>query len=129
MPLGFAGLLLPGNTPPWLVSVIEAAVAAGIGAGAIWLVGWLYEKIRHREGLGFGDVKMIAMIGAFLGLQGSLFTLLVGSFAGGVLGMLYIWLAKKDASTYELPFGTFLGIAAAAVAVWGEYLSRQIVAP
>jgi leader peptidase (prepilin peptidase)/N-methyltransferase len=129
MPLGFAGLLLPGNTPPWLVSVIEAAVAAGIGAGAIWLVGWLYEKIRHREGLGFGDVKMIAMIGAFLGLQGSLFTLLVGSFAGGVLGMIYIWLAKKDASTYELPFGTFLGIAAAAVAVWGEYLSRQIVAP
>ena len=74
--------------------------------------GWLYEKLRHREGLGFGDVKLIAMVGAFLGLHAALLTLLIGSISGSVIGMIYIKLTHKDAGTYELPFGTFLGIAA-----------------
>ena len=51
-------------------------------AGAIWLGGWLFEKLRHKEGLGFGDVKMLAMIGAFLGIRGALLTVILGSLAG-----------------------------------------------
>ena len=88
----------------------------------IWLVGWLYEKFRHREGLGFGDVKMIAMIGAFLGLRWALLTLISASLFGSIGGLAYIFLTKKDASTYELPFGSFLGLAALAVAIFGEVL-------
>jgi leader peptidase (prepilin peptidase)/N-methyltransferase len=84
-------------------------------------VGTLYQRIRHREGLGFGDVKMVAMIGAFLGLQGALLTLIVGSLLGAIVGLCYIWFTGKDASTYELPFGTFLGTAALCV---GFYLLR-----
>jgi leader peptidase (prepilin peptidase)/N-methyltransferase len=83
--------------------------------GALWLVGFLYQKVRDREGLGLGDVKMVAMIGAFLGLQGALLTLIVGSLLGAMVGLCYIWFTGKDASTYELPFGTFLGGAALAV--------------
>jgi leader peptidase (prepilin peptidase)/N-methyltransferase len=86
----------------------------------MWGVGALYQKIRHREGLGLGDVKMIAMIGTFLGLQGALLTLIAGSLLGAIVGLAYIWFTGKDASTYELPFGTFLGVAALGVGFFGE---------
>ena len=82
--------------------------------------------MRHREGLGLGDVKMIAMIGTFLGLQGAMLTLIVASVAGGVGGLIYIFFTGKDASTYELPFGSFLGMAALAVAVFGEVMTGGI---
>jgi leader peptidase (prepilin peptidase)/N-methyltransferase len=105
---------------PRLVSIAESLFAALFCGGTLWLVGALYEKFRHREGLGFGDVKMVAMIGAFLGLQGALLTLIAGSLLGAVVGLCYIWFTGKDASTYELPFGTFLGIAALGVGFFGE---------
>jgi len=107
-----------------VLSVIDAAVAAAFCSLALWGIGALYEKIRHREGLGFGDVKMVAMIGAFLGLEGVLMTLVVGSVLGSVVGLGFIIFARKDASTYELPFGTFLGIAAFGVAYYSILTSR-----
>jgi leader peptidase (prepilin peptidase)/N-methyltransferase len=100
-----------------LQSLCEAALGAAIPALFLWGGGWIYLKLRHREGLGFGDVKLMVMVGAFLGLQGTLTTLLAGSIAGSVISLLYIWIAKKDAATYQLPFGTFLGAAALAVAM------------
>jgi len=103
-----------------VLSVAESAFAAAFCAGTLWLVGTLYQRIRHREGLGFGDVKMVAMIGAFLGLQGALLTLIVGSLLGAIVGLCYIWFTGKDASTYELPFGAFLGVAALFVGFFGE---------
>jgi len=71
---------------------------------------------------------MVAMIGAFLGLQGALLTLIVGSLLGALVGLCYIWFTGKDASTYELPFGTFLGAAALGVGfymdVWVNWHPR-----
>jgi leader peptidase (prepilin peptidase)/N-methyltransferase len=84
----------------------------------LWFGGWLYLKLRHREGLGLGDVKLMVMVGAFLGLQGALTTLLAGSLAGSVISLIYIKVAHKDASTYQLPFGTFLGLAALAITMY-----------
>ena len=104
--------LIGVNPPDSVRSVLEAALGAGVPALLLWGGAWLYEKVRHREGLGFGDVKLIAMVGAFLGLQNALFTLIIGSVSGSILGYAYIKLTHKDASTYELPFGTFLGLAA-----------------
>ena len=118
MEFGWAHILLPPALGPRWLSFGEAALGAGFSSGIIWLVGWLYEKIRHREGLGFGDVKMIAMIGACLGLRWALFTLITASLFGSVMGLGYIFLTKKDASTYELPFGSFLGFAALAAAMF-----------
>jgi leader peptidase (prepilin peptidase)/N-methyltransferase len=103
----------------WL-SVADALLAAAFCGGALWAVGALYEKIRHREGLGLGDVKMIAMVGAFLGVQGALLTLIAGSLLGAIVGLAYIWFTGKDASTYELPFGTFLGVSALGVGFFWE---------
>jgi leader peptidase (prepilin peptidase)/N-methyltransferase len=127
MPVEFAHLLAP-----WLpirlslrwISVSEAVVAAGFALGSLWLVRWVYEKIRHREGLGLGDVKMIAMIGSFLGLEAALVTLMVGSLLGAVVGLAYILIRKKSAATYELPFGSFLGVAGLALAVYVEVVTR-----
>jgi leader peptidase (prepilin peptidase)/N-methyltransferase len=121
MKFGIMHLLLFSVRNTGVLSLAEAAFAAGFCAGTLWLVGALYQRIRHREGLGFGDVKMVAMIGAFLGLQGALLTLIVGSLLGAIVGLCYIWFTGKDASTYELPFGTFLGTAALGV---GFYLLK-----
>jgi leader peptidase (prepilin peptidase)/N-methyltransferase len=101
------------------ISLGEAAFGVILPAGSLWLGGWLFEKIRHKEGLGFGDVKMMAMVGAFLGLRGTLLTMIVGSLLGSVIGMIYIKATKQDAGTYELPFGTFLAAAAIGVALVG----------
>jgi leader peptidase (prepilin peptidase)/N-methyltransferase len=114
----------PGSR--WL-SVAESALGAFGPAGFLWLGGFLFEKIRHKEGLGLGDVKMMAMFGAFLGLRATLLTLVVGSIAGSIIGLIYIRAAKKDASTYQLPFGTFLGFAGIFVALAGENVIRWYV--
>ena len=103
-----------------VLSLVESAFAAAISSGALWVVGFAYEKLRHREGLGLGDVKMIAMIGTFLGLQGVLLTLMLGSVLGALVGVAIIVISRKDAATYELPFGSFLGVAALIIAYAGE---------
>ncbi len=100
-------------------SLAESLTGAVLPATFLGLGGWLFEKIRHKEGLGFGDVKMMAMLGAFLGLRATLLTLVVGSVLGSVVGLVYIYATKKDASTYELPFGSFLGFAGIVVALTG----------
>jgi leader peptidase (prepilin peptidase)/N-methyltransferase len=112
---GLVALLLHSIHNVRLISALEAIFSGCFCAGSLWLVRAIYEKVRHREGLGFGDVKMVGMIGTFLGLQGALLTLIVGSLLGAVVGLCYIWFTGKDASTYELPFGTFLGVAALSV--------------
>ena len=92
-------------------SLAEWAFGALLPPFFLWFAGWVYEKVRHREGLGFGDVKLIAMVGSFLGLTGALATLIVGSVAGSIVGYSYIKATGKDPATYPLPFGTFLGAA------------------
>lgn len=106
---------LHGNSH-W-VSLAEAALGAIIPGLFLWFGGWLYFKLRHREGLGLGDVKLVAMVGAFLGLHGALLMLIGGSLAGSLIGYAYIRLTHQDPGTYELPFGTFLGLAGIVVAL------------
>jgi len=103
-------------------SLVEALIGGLLPAGTIWLGGWLFEKIRGKEGLGFGDVKMLAAVGAFLGIQGALMTVILGSVAGAVIGWIYIKVKGEDAGSYQLPFGTFLGAAALYSALAGNGL-------
>lgn len=116
---------LPPFNQRWL-SLAEAVFAAAFASGALWLTGAIYYRIRNREGLGLGDVKMAAMIAAFLGLQPALLSLLVGSVLGSVVGLIFIWVTRKDASTYELPFGSFLGAGALLVAWLAEPLFKWL---
>jgi leader peptidase (prepilin peptidase)/N-methyltransferase len=95
----------------------QSLIGALLPGFFLWFGGWMYFKLRHREGLGLGDVKLVAMVGAFLGLDGALLMLIAGSLAGSLIGYSYIKITHKDPATYELPFGTFLGLAGIAVAL------------
>jgi leader peptidase (prepilin peptidase)/N-methyltransferase len=117
---GIVHLFLGRYLGPAGLSIGEAILGAAVSSGIIWLMAWLYERIRHREGMGLGDVKMIGMIGAFLGLPMALLTLILASLFGAVGGLIFIFATRKKASTYELPFGSFLGMAALALAAYGK---------
>jgi leader peptidase (prepilin peptidase)/N-methyltransferase len=114
--------LLGGDLHGRWLGLFNAAVGAGLPALVLWGGGWVYHLVRHKEGLGFGDVKLVAMIGSFLGLEGALLALVLGSIAGSVLGLAYIKAAGKDIATYELPFGSFLSASALVLAVFGRRL-------
>jgi leader peptidase (prepilin peptidase) / N-methyltransferase len=124
--------------PAW--GVLDALLGAAFGSLLLWGAAALYKVVRGREGMGFGDVKMMAMVGTFLGLRGTFMTILLGTLLGSVLGLALIialyaigWkrrLAERAsrrglgkvgslrwaiASQYQLPLGTFLGIGALVV--------------
>ncbi len=120
---GLVSLLL-FQYPPVVRSVAESAVGAAMLGGILWLIGELYHKVRGREGLGLGDVKLAACIGSFLGLHGGLMSMIVGSVFGSVLGLGWIVFHRKDPSTYELPYGSFLGAAALFVGMFGEGIMK-----
>jgi len=96
-----------------------ALVGAASGAGFLLFVYGAYRRIRKKEGLGMGDVTMLLMVGAYLGLARTLLTLILGSFAGALVGVFLIVRRKKDLQ-FALPFGTFLAPAAFVAALWGE---------
>jgi leader peptidase (prepilin peptidase)/N-methyltransferase len=122
---GLAGL---GSNPHW-ASAAEALLGAVVPGLFLWFGGWLYFKLRQREGLGLGDVKLVAMVGAFLGLHGALLMLIAGSLSGSLIGYAYIRFTHKDPATYELPFGTFLGLAGIAVSLAGPGILNWIASP
>ena len=93
--------------PGWLASLIGVAA----GGGVLWAVGEAYFRIRGEEGMGMGDVKMLAMIGAFLGWQLMLVTLLMASLAGSVFGGGML-LLNRGSMKYALPLGSFLAAGA-----------------
>jgi leader peptidase (prepilin peptidase) / N-methyltransferase len=104
--------------PAPLLSFADALLGAAAGSGLLWVVSEVYFRLRGREGMGLGDVKMMLMAGTFLGLKRTLLTIFAGSILGSVLGIAVIVARRKD-SDYELPFGTFLGMAALLVVFFG----------
>jgi leader peptidase (prepilin peptidase)/N-methyltransferase len=122
-------------------NVLNAVLGALVGSMLLWSAAALYKLVRKREGMGMGDVKMMAMVGSFLGPRGAFLTILLGTLLGSVIGLLWIAIlyligwkravaeraAKRGmgsvsairwtiASQYQLPLGTFLGVGAMAVA-------------
>lgn len=106
------------SPPVRVASLLDAALGAAVGAGLLLLVREVYFLWRRVEGMGFGDVKLMAMVGSFLGVKLTLMTILLGSLLGSLIGGSYMLLTRKSAQ-YELPFGTFLGLGALLAAFWG----------
>jgi len=105
------------NTPlawPWVGSIIGAL----FGGGMLYFVAFVYKKLRHRDGLGLGDVKMMMMVGAFLGYRLAILTVFAGSILGIVIALPMQLMGKANMQT-KLAFGVSLGIAAAAALFWG----------
>jgi len=107
--------------PAPVISLADALFGAAVGSGLLWGISELYFRVRGREGMGLGDVKMMLMAGAFLGTKRTLLTIFGGSLLGSILGIAFIMARRKD-SDYELPFGTFLGMAAILVVFFGTPL-------
>jgi len=99
---------------PWAGSVLGAV----IGGGFLLLVASAYEKIRKRQGLGMGDIKMMAMVGAFLGWRLALLTIFFGSLSGLMVGI-YVILFRHMSFQSKLAFGVFLGLGSAGSLFYG----------
>jgi leader peptidase (prepilin peptidase)/N-methyltransferase len=111
-----ASLFLPPGFRDALIGVLA-------GGGVLWAIGEAYYRYSGEEGMGGGDVKMLAMVGAFLGWQQVLITLVFSSIAGSVIGLIVI-AVKRGGLKYALPFGTFLAIAAVVASLYGEPIVR-----
>ena len=123
--------------PERIMGALEALLGAAFGSLMLWGAATLYKLVRHKEGMGMGDVKMMLMVGAFLGARNAFLTILLGTLLGSAIGVAVIvtmyasgvgrQLAERAsrrglgtvkqirwliASQYHLPLGTFLGIAA-----------------
>lgn len=115
--VNLASAFSPGNPDrflPWAGSIFGAAMSAGL----LYLVAFTYQLVRKKQGLGMGDVKMMAMVGAFLGWRLALLTVFAGSFIGSIAGVMLIVFRGKNMQT-KLPFGTFLGGGAALALFYG----------
>jgi leader peptidase (prepilin peptidase)/N-methyltransferase len=86
---------------------VESLVGILVGGGIIWGIAAGYELIRKQEGMGFGDVKLMAMIGGFQGWQAAVFALVIGSMLGTIVGVIAM-IAKRGRLDMEIPFGPFL---------------------
>lgn len=117
---GLAAGLLIAAWAPW-IELRDAALGAALGGGMLWLLAKGWVLLRHEEGMGLGDVKMLAMVGAFLGWQGVLVTVLLASFAGAALGLALIASRRLDLKS-RLPFGVFLAAGALVALFVGERL-------
>ena len=118
--IGLLGsLAVPG------LGIANSAMGAAAGGFGFWFMAWGYQKISGREGLGFGDVKLLAMIGAFLGPRGALGTVLLSSIVGSVVGIVIMIVQKKNLKL-ALPFGPFLALGAFVYLFWGDYLALRI---
>jgi leader peptidase (prepilin peptidase)/N-methyltransferase len=139
------------RVPPYINGIFDALLGAALGSFLLWGAAKVYKLVRKREGMGMGDVKMMAMVGTFLGVRGTFVTILFGTLLGSVLGILWIaalYLAgwQRDlahraarrglgnerairwtiAAQYQLPLGTFLGAGALLVVYWLPWVLSRI---
>jgi leader peptidase (prepilin peptidase) / N-methyltransferase len=106
---------------PRVLALVASVIGAIVGGGLLWGVAEAYLRLRGIEGMGFGDVKMMAMVGAFLGAPLALLTIMLGSLLGSIIGLMFIRFANKTRE-YELPFGTFLSFAGIVAVLYGDDL-------
>jgi len=120
-------LSLPGIPVFFLASVFlvreitwkDALLGVLIGGGILYTIALVHELITKREGMGGGDIKLLAMIGGFLGWKSLLFVILLSSLLGTIIGIAVIAVKKQDMK-YAIPFGPFLSAAAVAYPFWGD---------
>lgn len=127
--------------PNWAAALAGAALGALAGGGSLWLIGWLWERLRGVEAMGLGDVKMMFMVGAYLGWRLTVLTIFLAVFLGSFVGLAVVmWQAYREVGSIgkllklvlgreldlqiPLPFGIFLGTAS----IFALLIGRQIVA-
>jgi leader peptidase (prepilin peptidase)/N-methyltransferase len=120
---------LPGILIGLIVSLLlpqlsfkDSLIGVLLGGGSLYLVASIYHVVTKREGMGGGDIKLLAMIGAFIGWKGVLFTILCSSFIGSLVGVTLMLISSQADSKYAVPFGPFLSLGAILYVLVGEAL-------
>ncbi|RJP86249.1 MAG: prepilin peptidase [Desulfobacteraceae bacterium] len=116
IPLGLAASLVLTT-----VTFKDALIGVLLGGGSLFLVAWGYHRITGKEGMGGGDIKLLGMIGAFIGWQGVCFTIFIASATGSVIGSVLMLFARKDLK-FAVAFGPFLALGAVAYLFVGPEL-------
>ena len=131
--LSLGGLVLGLLTAHWVpgLGLTSSLIGAAVGYGFFWLLSWGYFKAKGRMGLGGGDVKLLAMLGAFLGPMAVFHVILISSLLGSVIGISYAaWLKYRGQSEslmgVAIPFGPFLVVAALYVYLLGDVLGLPL---
>lgn len=114
-----ATLLIPQK------EIVPAIIGAASGSFALFALGFIYEKVKNREGMGLGDVKLLMLIGAVLGVKGAFGSIIISSLVGSVVGITMMFFQKKDLKM-AIPFGPFLAIGALIFLFWGDSLTLSI---
>ena len=120
LPFLWVGLF--ANTFDVFTSAKEAILGAIIGYLSLWIIFWVFKLLTRKEGMGYGDFKLLALLGAWLGWQALPLIILVASFLGSVVGISLILLKKKDRNS-AVPFGPFLAIAGYSVLLLFPHLN------
>ena len=108
LPLVWLGLLC--NIPAYFTSLQDSVIGAVLGYGSLWSIYWLFKIIRGKEGLGYGDFKLTAALGAWLGWQALPGIIFTAALVGAGVGLAQV-IGKKRRSDQPLPFGPFLAAA------------------
>jgi leader peptidase (prepilin peptidase)/N-methyltransferase len=103
---------------PYLTGFLNSLIGLILGGGLLLSIGWAWERLRHIEAMGGGDVKLMGMVGSFLGWKGALLTIMLGALTGSVIGLSLIVL-KRHKMEKLIPFGPFLAAGALASAFYG----------
>lgn len=101
------------------ITFLDSLLGALLGGGSLLLVAGAYYLLTKQEGMGLGDVKLLAMMGAFLGWESILFIIMIGSFTGALIGIAVMLIKQKD-RRYAIPFGPFLSLGAVSYLFYGK---------
>jgi leader peptidase (prepilin peptidase)/N-methyltransferase len=104
---------------PYLKSFLNAVIGMLCGALPLLTIGWVWEKLRHVEAMGGGDVKLMGMVGSVLGWKGALLTIMLGALVGSLVGLTLIVL-KRHRLDRVIPFGPFLALGSITTAFYGS---------
>lgn len=117
LPLMWLGLI--ASTDNLYMPAKPALLGAIAGYVALWSVWWLFKQLTGKEGMGHGDFKLLAALGAWVGLKGVLPIILLSSLVGAIIGSIWLWSKGRDRAT-PIPFGPYLAIAGWLVFFWGD---------
>ena len=124
LPILWLGLIT--NTWHLFVSPYLAIIGASVGYLLLWGVAKLYKAIRQRDGMGHGDFKMLAMLGAWLGI-GAILNILIAATALGLVSAIILLISKRTTTEHPLPFGPFLAIAGWLTLMLGPFIVNPII--
>ncbi|MEL7401637.1 MAG: A24 family peptidase, partial [Pseudomonadota bacterium] len=121
LPLMWLGIV--ANLNGVFVSLEEAVLGAIFGYLSLWSVYWLFKLLTGKEGMGFGDFKLLAALGAWMGWQALPLIIILSSLVGAVIGIAGILIMGRDRNV-AIPFGPYLAIAGWIALIWGETLTQ-----